>query len=814
VKLALLATVNEIEQRGFEFARLPESWGRLLGVCLLAAVCYAVIWLYRRERRAGAGARLRSGLAAARCVVMLVLAVIWLEPVIATHFVRSLSGRVAVLVDSSASMSVRDAADESVQLEGVQAAAPDPAPATRFEHVRELLLADGANWLRQLEQRNDLSLYAFGDETTPLKLPWDGQASSQPSASQPVTAAESLANLAPSRPQTDFGEALTATLDDLGEGPIAAIVLISDGQVNRGTSAGEIAAYAQRVHAPLYTIGVGDSREPPNVRLTNLAAPAVVPPEDPFEVRVDLAATGIEPGDLQVELTVEPSIGGPERSVGSRRVRLGETEPPAPVLFEVRPPVPGEYTYRARVQPLPGESVTDDNMRDATVTILDKQLRVLVVAGGPSYEYRYLLPLLTRDRTMNVSAWLQSADARAVRDGKTVITKLPREPEDVFQYDVILLLDPDPAELDAAWAVTVRRWVDEFGGGLLLEAGPQFTTRLLRDQRVQDLVSILPITPDPDADVRLNAQGTYRTHAMPLHVPDAGLAHPLLALQSDPATNRAIWNGLPGVWWYLPVLRAKPVAAVLLEQPAAAQRNQYGAAVLMASQPVGAGRVAFLGFDATWRWRGTAEECYQRFWVRAIRYLAQARRQALSNRGTLVLDRDSFGVGDYIKVEARVLDSQFNPVQQERVSARLELTDAPPVEFALQAVPERAGWYSGRVLLAQAGAAVIRVLLPSGNISETAESLTRHLRVQQPDVEMRSLRLREDVLTELAEQTGGRYFPLRDAQALPDSIPRAAERKPPQRAGAEPLWDRAWVAVAIAGLLSLEWALRRRNHLL
>ena len=178
-----------------------------------------------------------------------------------------------------------------------------------------------------------------------------------------------------------------------------------------------------------------------------------------------------------------------------------------------------------------------------------------------------------------------------------------------------------------------------------------------------------------------------------------------------------------------------------------------------------------------------------------------------------MLDRESFGVGDYVKVEARVLDSAFNPVQQEQISATLETAAAPPLEFALQAVPERAGWYSGRVLLAHAGPAVVRVPLPGGAATET-EFLTRRMRVQQPDVEMRSLRLREELLTDLAVQTGGRYVPLRDAQQLPDLIPRAAERKPPQCAAAEPLWDRTWVLLAIAGLLSLEWALRRRNHLL
>ena len=57
MNLALLATATEIQQRGWELARCPQSWGRLVGVCLLATICYAVVWLYRRERRAGAGAR-------------------------------------------------------------------------------------------------------------------------------------------------------------------------------------------------------------------------------------------------------------------------------------------------------------------------------------------------------------------------------------------------------------------------------------------------------------------------------------------------------------------------------------------------------------------------------------------------------------------------------------------------------------------------------------------------------------------------------------------------------------------------------------
>ena len=92
--------------------------------------------------------------------------------------------------------------------------------------------------------------------------------------------------------------------------------------------------------------------------------------------------------------------------------------------------------------------------------------------------------------------------------------------------------------------------------------------------------------------------------------------------------------------------------------------------------------------------------------------------------------------------------------------------------------------------------------------------LTKRIRVRRPEVEMRSLRLREDLLRALAEQSGGAYVRLADADALPERIEKATERKPPRLTDAQPLWDRTWVLMVLAALLATEWALRRRNHLL
>src|SRR5215831_18732276 len=106
--MMLLGTITDERRTAFEFAGLPDGWLRLLGLLVLAGVCYAVVWLYRREGRAGASVRVRIALGVIRCAVLLALAVVWLQPVIATYTKRTIRAQVAVLADVSASLSITD----------------------------------------------------------------------------------------------------------------------------------------------------------------------------------------------------------------------------------------------------------------------------------------------------------------------------------------------------------------------------------------------------------------------------------------------------------------------------------------------------------------------------------------------------------------------------------------------------------------------------------------------------------------------------------------------------------------------------------
>ena len=59
--------------------------------------------------------------------------------------------------------------------------------------------------------------------------------------------------------------------------------------------------------------------------------------------------------------------------------------------------------------------------------MLGEQTRVLLIAGGPSHEYRILRNALTRDKTVELRCWLTSAGDDFPQDGNVSIDELPSD---------------------------------------------------------------------------------------------------------------------------------------------------------------------------------------------------------------------------------------------------------------------------------------------------------------------------------------------------------------------------------------------------
>jgi len=817
------AVTRDEESFVTELRHTPEGWTAIASVALLVVLLWAVVWMYRREGRVGASPRVRMLLAMLRCAVLVTLAVIFLEPVRVRILRRWIDSYAVVLVDDSSSMDLTDRYRDESSAARVDTVwgSERPSPVRRREIVERILNREDHKFFRDLTGNNRVKLYSFSDvaklqanlrasreSTATNSEPWGG-----PGAPGFSSLSDLPVEFPATGPATNLDRALRRAVESLGSAPIAGIVVLSDGGVNQGASVEEIAGFANDRRLAVHTIGVGDPSVPRSVRITEMLTPQNAFQQDPFAVTATLTSQGIEGETIRVNLRERnANEGGEGRIVDTRTLIVGPGGALGSVTFERRQERVGRFTYSVEAPPVEDESITEDNSKQATVNVIDTRTRVLLIAGGPSWDYRYVTTLLQRDDTIDVSCWLQSADLSAVRDGDIVIDHLPNSAEELFQYDVVILMDPEKSEFDEPWCRLVDKLITEHGGGLLLAAARTHSPAFLRERALKPLHDLLPVTLDPEADLLLNQIGHYQLSASAFEIPQAAYGHPVLRLSDDAVSTKLAWQGIGDVYWHYPVLREKPVATVLMRHGRPRMKNAFGGHVLAAVQFVGAGRTGYLGFDSTWRWRRFGPELYDRFWVQLVRYLSEGKLLGGSKRATLLVENEHPVLGEAVTVTARLLDTRFEPLARDEVSAQYVVEDQK-ADFPLTARRDRPGWFEGRFVPDRVGSYRIRLALPGVAAGESAE-VEREVLVGRPNLEILHPQMNKAALTTIAEQShGGRYWEIDEVEALPGVIPDLHEEIP-VRSRPTTLWDNWKVLTLLVSLLSVEWAVRKWSRLL
>lgn len=826
-----LRTVRE--ETRIELARWSSGDALLVGLIVTAAALYAVAWMYRREGRGDMGGKLRWTLVVCRVAVLVMLGLIAFEPVLAKYLHRRLDAFTLVVLDESASMSLRDryrVTADAARVEEVIRPLPDEG-VRRSALAERLVNDDGGRFLSDLSDRNPVKVFAFGEQVAPrgMRLRGNGDAGAGTPLSPDGSAVIETIRLEPDGSVTNLGLAVRGAVESVSGSPIAAVILLTDGGFNSGEDPSIVARFLKQKDIPLYAVGIGDPADPINVRVADVTGPRSTFKNDPFSITVEVDAEGVAGETISIEL-LERDVDSsrPAQVVEAREVTADADGRFAPIVFERKVDEPGTMTYIANVRPLANETVRSDNRREIlpVVRILDDKMRVLVIAGGPSYDYRYLTRMLERDATVDLTAWLQSADINAVRDGNTIIRELPIESEQLFEYDVLIFLDASPREFDPTWGSLVATFVVDHGGGLLVAAGRKYAGEFFRSPKTAALIELLPVTPDRDAEILLNAMGHYQTRAWPLLIPEATADDPILRLVDDATGNRAAWASLEGVFWHFPVRRAKPVASVLMQHSNPRMVNGFGPHVLFATQLVGAGRTAFLGFDSTWRWRRGDETNFNRFWIQTLRFLVEGKLLGGRKRGMISTQREQYALGDSVVVTARALNEKFEPLLLPSLGLRVRLqpdsddgaggpsTDAAAGRsVSLGPIPGRDGYYQGRFVPERTGTFRLTVDLPGAMDGGESSDIEKDIVVRRPDIEMRRPAMQRARLRELVAAAGGRYFEVNETGEIADLI-EDRSRTFVTRERPRPLWDNRYVLIALVGFLMVEWILRKKAKLL
>lgn len=655
-----------------------------------------------------------------------------------------------------------------------------------------------------------------------------------PTRSESATVAEDAISevnwgdaLAPKGTATRLGSAVQTIVNKERGGPIAGIVIISDGRNNAGSEPSRAIAAAVNAGIPIFPVGIGSVEAPRNVQVVDVQAPTRVFPGDKFKIKALVQAFGLEGQTIRVELlSIDEQETEAELLEAESTVRLAADGQSVPVEFDVARQEQGKRRYLVRTAPVDGDFEPRDDQRGASVEIVDRKTQVLLIAGGPTREFRFLRNQLYRDKDVVLHVWLQTAKEGADQEADELLKEFPQTREDLFKYDCIIGFDPDWRELNANQAALLERWVAERAGGMLLVAGPvnmpEWTRRPRGDETIDKIRQLYPVSfySQGSAVLKLGRFGGER--AYPLEFTREGRAAEYLWMGDSSSESQATWGRFEGVFGYYAVNEAKAGADVLafFSDPDTLVDDRLP--IYLASQFYGAGRVCFQASGEMWRVRRLDVDYFQSYYSKLIRWISQGRLLRNSTRGVLLTDRERCWMGDQVVVQAILRDVRNDPLMLSSVDAVIVRPDGSSAKLELQGTNDtvRPGTYTAQFSANQEGEYRINLPVPD---SPEQEILTAQVQANIPDLEKERPQRNDALLNEMAEKTQGRYFvgmtawdvsddnPLSPVQLIQPQDQETVLPGTPDRNFQRRLM--MWLLALIVLCLSLEWTFRRLHKL-
>ena len=670
--------------------------------------------------------------------------------------------------------------------------AEKPGGATRAARAAALVSASAATFTHWRDE-HILDFYTFSDSLSPT--------------------AESILRT-PARPRgdaTQLREALEQIQGRYDSHDLGGVVVVSDGTptgrfadgVDDGASRDFLAAYG----TPVHTLWAG------RPGLHDLAVARILTDEFAFvrtavKIEAVIRATGLGEMDIPVTLRRDGT------ALRSRTIRIGGAIPEARVVFEIVPERIGKSVYDVSVPILPEESVRENNVRAFVMRVIRDKIRVLQVAGRPSWDERSLRAFFKSDPNVDLISFFilkEPEDIQYVPNHELSLIPFPTQElfeQELGSFDAIVFMDFEVQRYQMrAYLENIRAYVQNGGSMAMIGGSQAFSSGDLSGTPIAEAlpVELLPKTSPPE---RLISLDEFRPR------PTAeGMLHPITQLRFDRRDNEARWAGLPPLEGVNLIVGAKPRSTVIIEHPSLKGKSSKALPVLVTGE-YGKGRSLALLTDASWRWgfvaAGQSDDgrAYNKFWENAIRWLI---RDPDLEHLHVESDQAEYPATRGPRLQVRLKDQDYRPAPGAEVVLVLQRTGPRPTPIQTTKLKTDDG---GEAILEVSplapGAYRAAVQAKLGDREVTAEDVF----LVSPDrLELEHPEAREDILRGIAGATGGVY--LGPAGSLPHDLPLTPPRvvRVDQKRDVE-LWSRPYLFALALILLGAEWALRRRRGFL
>lgn len=745
----------------------------------------------------------RFGLASFRTALLIVLAVLLAGPTVVRTDVTPEADWLLVMLDRSASMTFEDIVENDTVISRDDALRS--ALASQLELFGDERLAQTRKIVWFGYDREAYPIAQGGDNGTVRSSILDGLSDATVQATNLRTAIDQVLQAAAGR-------------------TISGVLLFGDGQSPQRTGAAVIDKLA-RQDIPVFSVPLGSAVPRLDLAVQRIDAPVSAFAGDLVPLTVIVNRQDLVPGEettLPIDLAnvIVRLIDNDTGDIVDQRT-LEEVGFNQPIRLQARSERAGELnlraevSYQGRLLDTQAEIATNNNSRSVSIAMVDRALKVLYV-DRVRWEYRFLVPMLKREASIDSSILLVDAERGFVQEGDTPLSRFPLTAEEIRPYDVIVIGDVHPRFFSDQQLSLIKEHVATRRAGLLWIGGERHTPKLFAGT---DLELLLPMT-TPSAVGRLVPSAGFEVPIEPTEVANE-LNLLRLSMKRDDGAGTALpqWpSNLPPFRWAQDLGTLRPGARTLAHAMGIVGPETGEASPLVVLYRFGGGEVIYVGTDETFRWRKVGGEVYfEQFWIQLMRKLGRTRLQQVDDRARFVVSPPAVELGatqlvELIIEDPAIIRSAPQQVRVEVLARGVADQDAltPVGEIELRPAGFQGDLVSGARASYQAnwrsdlpGRFVLRVTEP---LLEAIE-LEAPAEVRDPAQELTRAATDHDRLIRLAKGTGGAVIELNNLAKLETLLPdRSRELTSETR---QPLTNTLLALLVLLSLLTLEWGLRR-----
>jgi len=553
-----------------------------------------------------------------------------------------------------------------------------------------------------------------------------------------------------------------------------------------------------RLLPPLSSVPLPEEKPSLDVALHDV----IVPPVAFFKSTCSVRAVVENDGPARQTQIVLARLDGKAREVirTTAQLKPGRQE----VELSLTPDSVGWTAWSVQLSPSPQDSDASNNTFVFALTVVRESLRILHIAGRPSWDVRFLRKLLTSTPgTELVSFYLLVEAEDFAPHSREELSLIPFPTDELFitelgNFDLVIVQNFPLGTYFLLTPKHLSRLVEyvKEGGGILFVGGDEaFSLGAVNETPVAEVVPAEMAPPD--------AEGGYLEGQFVARLAPDGLVHPVTTFrgQESEAQEPLALGKLPSLTGVNRLGRVAAWGQILVTASSPSTTEELP---LVVAGRTGKGRVVAVATDSLWRWAFPAElaqdppAVYRRLLLNSILWLARDPRMAgmsIEAVDALPVEGKPVQVAACIRGEAQ--PGEFAHVKAQWVDASGKLPSISTQQDVAMS-QTRCGYLT--LPPAGPGAWLVEAAFESDGLQLSGSGVV----AVRPRTETAAARLARKILPLLDVS----YYPLtedRPFEVTPG--PRSLMVDKPE---VTTLWDNPVFFAVLLALLSAEWLLRKR----